>query len=65
METSTLEDAFQVGDVVRPKSGGRHMTVVAIREQSEGVAIECAWFKTQAMGGEAHNAGLLSASGTR
>lgn len=34
-------------------SGGRHMTVVAIRERSDGVVIECVWFETQGMGGEA------------
>jgi uncharacterized protein YodC (DUF2158 family) len=48
-----VEDGFQIGDVVQLKSGGRHMTVVAIGEQSEGVAIECVWFETQAVGGEA------------
>lgn len=48
-----MEDGLQIGGVVRLKSGGRHMTVVAIRERSDGVEIECVWFETQAMGGEA------------
>ena len=48
-----MDAGLQIGDVVRLKSGGRHMTVVAIRERADGVEIECVWFETQAMGGEA------------
>jgi uncharacterized protein YodC (DUF2158 family) len=49
MEAIAVEDSFQIGDVVQLKLGGRRMTVAAIRERPEGIAIECVWFETQGM----------------
>jgi uncharacterized protein YodC (DUF2158 family) len=35
---------FRAGDVVRLKSGGPPMTVIATRARSEPGSTECAWF---------------------
>ncbi len=53
-EGTAVGDAFRIGDGVRLKSGGRHMTFVAIRETPDGdVSVEGVLFEIQAMGGEA------------
>jgi uncharacterized protein YodC (DUF2158 family) len=48
-----VEDGFRIGDVVKLTSGGRHMTVLAIRERGDGIEFECVSFECQGMGGEA------------
>ena len=48
-----MHDGFKIGDVVKLKSGGLRMTVLSIREQFDGVEIECEWFKNLAIGGKA------------
>jgi len=39
-----MRGAFQIGEVVRLKSGGPDMTVVACGARAEPGLIECAWF---------------------
>jgi uncharacterized protein YodC (DUF2158 family) len=39
-KTYNLYEDFEVGDIVRLKSGGPNMTV----ENASGTKIECAWF---------------------
>jgi len=53
VEGRDMDDGFKIGDVVKLKSGGLRMTVVSIREQFDGVEIECEWFENLAIGGEA------------
>jgi uncharacterized protein YodC (DUF2158 family) len=42
VEVHAVEDGFRIGDVVKLTSGGRHMTVAAIRERGDGIEFECA-----------------------
>lgn len=37
------EKQFEVGDVVRLKSGGPAMTVGALREDEQGTSVGCVW----------------------
>jgi uncharacterized protein YodC (DUF2158 family) len=53
VEGRDVENGFQIGDVVKLRSGGLRMTVVRIREQFDGVEIECEWFENLAIGGKA------------
>lgn len=41
-ETTGGEEGCRIGDDVESSSGGRHGTVVAIRERSDRIEMECA-----------------------
>ena len=59
------DTAIQVGDVVKLRSGGLEMTVVAIKERKDGVEIQCEWFESLAMGGQAKAHGYFPPAALR
>ena len=42
-----MAEAFQVGDLVKLRSGGPKMTVQSVNDGQEGQLVHCVWFEQE------------------